>query len=249
MSTDLDAFYSSETVDVWKQIIGESLHYHFGYFQGNEELEVGLRQTVKNFYPHIPLGAQVLDVGCGWGGPAIMLAKERHCAVQGITISEAQVTYCQDISLDVWHCNIEQEQISGTYDVVFMLEVLSHIHNKARVLAKLRTLAPRLVISMHCVADNSDTPRTVFGGSMELISKSEFVQALEAAGWHIKSMRNRRFQSMRTLILWKQNLERAYGKQPLPGHLDALYKLTETALRSPHLWCRSFPLIDIVAEA
>ena len=248
MTINLDTFYSQDTIDEWKQIIGQDLHYHFGYFNRKEDLETGLRQTVRNFYAHIPVGSRVLDVGCGWGGPAKMLKEERHCAVQGVTISRAQVAYCRSIGLDVWQCDIEQDALSGTYDVVFMLEVLSHIRNKADVLAKLRPLAPRLVISMTCMADNIDTPRTVFGGSIELYTQSEFVQAVEDAGWRIQSLRNRRFQSLRTVVHWKKNLQRVYGKQTPPGQLGVLHNLTEIALRSPIIWCHSFPLIDIVAE-
>ncbi len=248
MTIDLDAFYSEETIDEWKQIIGEDLHYHFGYFTGNENLETGLHQTVRNFYPHIPVGSRVLDVGCGWGGPAKMLKEQRHCTVQGVSISAAQVAYCQSIGVDVWQCDIEQDALGGTYDVVFMLEVLSHIRNKVEVLAKLRPLAPRLVISMTCMADKIETPRTVFGGSIELFSQSEFVEAVERAGWRIQSLRNRRFQSLRTVLHWKKNLERVYGDRTPPGQLGVLHNLTETALRSPIMWCQSFPLIDIVAE-
>ncbi len=75
---DLDKFYSSESVDEWKQIIGKDLHYHFGYFHDSEDLETGLKQTVRNFYPHITLGSRILDIGCGWGGPAKMLIEATH---------------------------------------------------------------------------------------------------------------------------------------------------------------------------
>ncbi|MGK7905341.1 MAG: hypothetical protein AB4352_28840, partial [Hormoscilla sp.] len=50
---DLDRFYSTESITAWKQIIGEDLHYHFGYFRGSEDLETGLRQTVRNYYDYI----------------------------------------------------------------------------------------------------------------------------------------------------------------------------------------------------
>ncbi len=46
---DLDGFYFQVSIDEWKRIIGDALHYHFGYFRGSEDLETGLRQTVKNF--------------------------------------------------------------------------------------------------------------------------------------------------------------------------------------------------------
>lgn len=248
MTIDLDAFYSQETIDEWKQIIGEELHYHFGYFRGGEDLETGLRQTVRNFYPHIPVGSRVLDVGCGWGGPAKMLKKERNCSVQGVTISRAQAAYCRSIGLDVWRCNIEEQTISGQYDIVFMLEVLSHIRDKEEMLQRLRHLAPRLILSINCIADNIKGSRTAFGGSMVLCSKSELEQALERAGWRIHSMRNRRFQSIPTLMHWKKNLERVFGEQRPPGQLAALQNLTKSAFQSVGAWGQAFPLIDLVAE-
>lgn len=249
VTTDLDTFFSQETIAEWKQIIGEDLHYHFGYFQGNEDLETGLRQTVRNFYPHIPIGSRLIDIGCGWGGPARLLAKEQRCVVQGISISHAQVAYCQSLGLDVWHADIEKDSVNGEYDLIFMLEVLSHIRDKRAVLKKLRSLAPRLIISMNCMSDIIETPRTVFGGSMALVTESEFIQAVEDAGWRIQVLRNRRFQSLRTALHWQQNLARCYGDHVPPGQLGVLQNLAETVLQSPIRWCQSFPLIDIVAEA
>ena len=249
MSTDLDSFYSQDSIGAWKAIIGEKLHYHFGYFEGQEDLETGLKRSVQNFYPHIPIGSRVLDVGCGWGGPARMLIEERKCSVQGITISQAQAAYCRTLGLDVKLQDIETDELSGEFDVVFMLEVLSHIRDKKKVLRKLRALAPRLVISMTCMADALPTERHVFGGSMELASQSEFVAGLEEAGWRIQSVKNRRFQSLRTITLWKQNLERVYGQTQASGQLVTLQNLTDIALRSPIHWCQSFPLLDIIAEA
>lgn len=88
---DLDSFYSKESIREWKQIIGEELHYHCGYFNGEEDLETGLKQTVRNFYPYITPGTRVLDIGCGWGGPAKMLIAERNCSVTGISCSIALI--------------------------------------------------------------------------------------------------------------------------------------------------------------
>ncbi len=261
MTFDMDGFYSQDTIEAWKEIVGEELHYHFGYFHKGEDFETGLRQTVRNFYPHIPFGSRVLDVGCGWGGPATLLAEEHGCRVRGITISQAQVAYCQRMGLDVRRCDIEQDEIvspdgirardesSGAYDVVFMLEVLSHIRDKVGVLTRLRDLAPRLILSVSCIADNVQGPRTVFGGSIELCTPSELKEAVKQAGWQIQSTRNRRFQSIPTIQHWKQNLDRVYGEQTPPGQLGVLQNLTMNAFQSIPRWCQAFPLIDIVAES
>jgi cyclopropane fatty-acyl-phospholipid synthase-like methyltransferase len=242
MTFDLDNFYSSESIAEWKQIIGEELHYHFGYFRAQEDLETGLRQTVRNFYPYIPLEGRILDVGCGWGGPAKMLIEERRCSVQGITLSAEQAKYCQSIGLPVRCQDVERENIKENYDVVFMLEVLSHIRDKADLLRRLRPLAPRLILSVNL------GERTTFGDSMVLCTVSELTQYVERAGWKIQFMQDRRFQSLRTIALWKQNFDRVYGDRQPPGQLGWLRSLVDAALQSPVSWCQSFPLIDIVAD-
>ena len=245
---DLDNFYSQESISEWKQIIGEDLHYHFGYFRGSEDLETGLKQTVRNFYPYITTGSRVLDIGCGWGGPNKMLSQELQCSVVGTTISVEQTKYCQNIGLNVRTQDVETTEINGDYDLVFLLEVLSHIRNKAKLLRRLRPLVSSLILSVNCVADNYLGERTTFGDSMVLCTVSELKQYVEEAGWEIKFMQNRRFQSLRTFILWKQNLNRVYGDSQPPGQLGILRTHVDTALKSPIAWCQSFPLIDIVAE-
>lgn len=249
MAVDLNSFYSQETVDEWRQIIGDELHYHFGYSSGPNDIEGALRQTVRNFYPYIPHGSRILHVGCGWGGPALMLIKERHCTVQGLAFGATQADYCRSIGLDVWQSNIETDPIQGEYDIVFMHEVLSHIRAKETLLGRLRAVAPRLIVTMNCRADTCLGTGIAFDGSMEMISPAEFVAMVERAGWRILFQQNRRFQSLPTILYWKKNLDRIYGQQAPPGQLGTLRNMVETALQAPARWCQLNPLIDIVAEA
>lgn len=247
---DLDRFYSPESITAWKQIIGEDLHYHFGYFRGSEDLETGLRQTVRNYYPYITPGARVLDIGCGWGGPAKMLIAERNCAITGISSSSGQVSYYRSLGLNVWQQDLEQEldDIPGEYDIIFSLEMISHIRNKAQLLRRLRSRGSRLILSESCAADGYSGDRTTFGGSMVLCKVSELVRDVESAGWKIQFMEDRRFYSLRTIALWKENLDRVYGDREPPGQLKILRSLVDIAMRSPVMWGKSFPLIDIVAD-
>ncbi|WP_089729369.1 SAM-dependent methyltransferase [Candidatus Thiosymbion oneisti] len=247
---DLDGFYSLVSIDEWKRIIGDALHYHFGYFRGSEDLETGLRQTVKNFYPYIVPGSRILDVGCGWGGPGKMLIAERDCRVTGVTCSTAQADYCRGLGLKVLRHDLDRdtEAIPGEYDLIFSLEMISHVRNKFEHLRRLRANAPRLILSESCAADGYRGERATYGGSIMLCTVSELICDMEKAGWQIKVMRNRRFESLRTIALWKRNLDRVYGDREPPGQLSYLRGLVNEALKSPVAWCHSFPLIDIVAE-
>nr|VFK43288.1 MAG: hypothetical protein BECKSD772F_GA0070984_11417 [Candidatus Kentron sp. SD]VFK48721.1 MAG: hypothetical protein BECKSD772E_GA0070983_11387 [Candidatus Kentron sp. SD] len=129
----------------------------------------------------------------------------------------------------------------GGGDIIFSLEMISHIRHKLRLLRRLRESGARLILSENCAADGYSGERTVFGGSMSLCTVSELVHDVEAAGWEIRWMRDRRFHSLRTLSLWKQNLDRVYGEREPPGQLGILRNHVHAALPSPVEWCRSFP--------
>jgi len=61
-------------------------------------------------------------------------------------------------------------------------------------------------------------------------------------------MQDRRFYSLRTFALWKQNLDRVYGERQPPGQLGILRNHVDAVLPSPISWAYSFPLIDIIAN-
>ena len=111
-SVDLDAFYSAD-VDKVAAFLGPEMHFHHGLASAevNDLLgrsttggpaaaegllaERALADALRVLYPHLPLGSSVLDVGCGWCGPATLLAAERAASVRGLTISRAQAEFCR----------------------------------------------------------------------------------------------------------------------------------------------------------
>ena len=111
-SVDLDAFYSADVGKV-AAFLGPEMHFHHGLASAevNDLLgrsttggpaaaegllaERALADALRVLYPHLPLGSSVLDVGCGWCGPATLLAAERAASVRGLTISRAQAEFCR----------------------------------------------------------------------------------------------------------------------------------------------------------
>lgn len=245
---DLNSFYGSVSVAEWQKVIGEGLLYHCGFFRDSEDLETGLKQTIRNFYPYITPGSHVLDIGCGWGGVTKMLITECNCSVEGISFSRTQAEYCRSLGFNASYKNLERDKLQGKYDLIFGIEILSHIRDKLKLLRQLRSLAPRMIISVHCVGDHYLGKRETFGGSMLMCSVSELRQYVEEAGWKIQFTQSRRFQALRTFALWKQNLDRVYGEKVPPGQLNYFLGYVNAALRSPVTWSLSFPLIDIVAD-
>lgn len=70
-------------------------HIHHGYWEGNEtsaRAQVQLTERLATAAA-IPVGASVVDVGCGMGGSSVWLAQHRQCHVTGITLSPVQRFY------------------------------------------------------------------------------------------------------------------------------------------------------------
>jgi cyclopropane fatty-acyl-phospholipid synthase-like methyltransferase len=127
----LDDYYSAESIKEWQAIIGDELHYHYGFFTTPEMgLKAALENAVRSFYDYVPRGSSVLDAGCGWGGPARMLNDERECKVFGITISHSQYESCRKFGLKVKRADLESISLKQKFDIIVMFESLEHIKDK-----------------------------------------------------------------------------------------------------------------------
>ena len=89
--------------------------YSSAYFE-QEEMELSKAQIAK--YESlcksmkIKAGDHVLEIGSGWGGNAIHLAKNHDCKVTTVTISEEQFKYAKE--------QIEKEKLTGKIEVKLM---------------------------------------------------------------------------------------------------------------------------------
>jgi 27-O-demethylrifamycin SV methyltransferase len=91
LSVDPRAHYDRVT-DAWQYLMGDDLHV--GYFKdsslGLPEATAALSALMAETARLQP-GAQVLDVGCGTGNPAIYLGRAHGCRVVGISNSRVGV--------------------------------------------------------------------------------------------------------------------------------------------------------------
>ncbi|MGB0525803.1 MAG: SAM-dependent methyltransferase [Flammeovirgaceae bacterium] len=248
-ASDLNDFYSSEPIWLWKKLIGEQLLYSFGDFSQTTDPQEALCNNTRAFYPYIPHHATVLDLGCGWGGPAQLLQTERNCQVTGVTISESQYHYCKnELGLTTIHGDIEKLTFSEQYDIVWMMESLEHIVDIAALFQHLSTITNKLLIQTNCIADHMDTPRWEFGNTMYMRKVSELKQVLSLSGWKIEQVEDRRFHSIPTFQFWRNQLEvLKAAKHPIKGQLRVLEQHVVAFESNPIQWCRNHPLINLIA--
>ena len=84
----------------------------------------------------IKKGQKILEIGCGWGGMAFEIAKQKGCEVTGISLSKNQINYCKkkakDYGLDN-QVNFElsdYREIKGQYDRIFSVGMFEHVGKK-----------------------------------------------------------------------------------------------------------------------
>ena len=92
--------------------------------------------------------ARVLDVGCGLGGPARLIADRYGAHVDGVDVSAEMIDIARsrlasenrgdDVVL--FHSDILDFDTGTTYDLVFSNCAFLHIHNKDRLVSRIRSL-------------------------------------------------------------------------------------------------------------
>jgi len=138
----LDRFY--------RQLWGEHVH-HGLWTNPSFTPEEAVRHLVHRVAADagIEEGTRVCDVGCGYGAPARLWAREYGAEVTGFTVSEAQKTYAEQQPVDgptpTYRLQdiLENDLPDGAFDAVVAIESLTHIRDQPGVLREAaRVLRP-----------------------------------------------------------------------------------------------------------
>jgi tocopherol O-methyltransferase len=110
-------------------------HIHHGYWiRGDESKETAQIQLIEHVarLANIQPGARLLDIGCGFGGSSLYLARQYGVSATGITISPVQVEMAnrdaqkQNLGATFLLMDAEALQFSEPFDVLWSLESISH---------------------------------------------------------------------------------------------------------------------------
>lgn len=78
-------------------------------------------------------GQRVLDIGCGWGGLALWLARHHGVHVTGVTLSETQLSAARSAALEMGLSDstdfrlLDYRQVSGRFDRVVSVGMMEHV--------------------------------------------------------------------------------------------------------------------------
>jgi ubiquinone/menaquinone biosynthesis C-methylase UbiE len=202
-----------------------------------DEFHIGGRQASSDFLGQLGLTAddQVLDVGCGLGGPARFVASRYRCRVTGIDLTNEYVetgkVLCAWVRLgdrialhqgSALSMPFPNDQFTGGY----MMHVGMNIEDKTRLCAEIhRALRPGASFGIYDVMRIGEgdliypvpwatTAETSFVASVE-----QYKQALQAAGFTIVAERNRHKFALTFFEQLRAKTLAASGPPPLGLHI------------------------------
>ena len=198
-----------------------------------DEFHVGGRQASIDFMDQIApeKGQELLDIGCGLGGPARFVASRYECHVTGIDLTAEYVSagqalcewtgFAERVSLRQGSA-LEMPLEDASFDHAYMMHVGMNIADKVKLCTEiLRLLRPGGCFGIYDIMRTgegdlrfpvpwSSLPETSF------VEPAEFYKtALTAAGFSIEAERNRRDFALAFFDQQKAKRAEAGGPPPL----------------------------------
>jgi cyclopropane-fatty-acyl-phospholipid synthase len=226
--------------EVYRRFLDADLHYSCAYFaQDGMSLEAAQQAKCRLIARKLDLapGAEVLDVGCGWGSLAMFLAEHHDVRVTGITLSQAQLDVAQQRARqrgldDRVQFRLEDyRQTQGRFDAIVSVGMFEHVGRPqyARYFAQLaRLLRPDGTALLHTIGRSSPPSagspwirKYIFPGGY-IPAASEMLPAIESSGLVLCDLEIWRHHYARTLAEWQRRFDAASGE--LPPRFDARFR-------------------------
>ena len=217
--------------DFYGQWLDPSMTYSSAIFQSGD---MSLEQAQRNKYHHIAdaagvsEGEDVLEIGCGWGGLAEVVARDYNANIRGITLSREQLNYAverlerQGLSNHATLVFEDYRDTEGQFDHVCSIEMIEAVGEEhwpryfQTVHDRLKDGGTAAIQAITIEEESFDTykanpdfiQRYVFPGGM-LLTKQAMKEQAERVGMVLEKVENFGKSYAETLRLWRDRfLER-----------------------------------------
>ncbi|PQV56432.1 cyclopropane-fatty-acyl-phospholipid synthase [Defluviimonas denitrificans] len=167
-------------------------------------------------------GMHVLDIGCGWGGMALTLARDHGARVLGVTLSEEQLAIATEraaaegLADRVEFRLIDYRKIEGRFDRIVSVGMFEHVglpHYRTYFDAVRRLLTDDGVALIHTIGNPGPPAATgpwirkyIFPGGY-IPAMSECLHAIEGADLWTTDVEVWRLHYAETLLHWRRRFE------------------------------------------
>jgi cyclopropane-fatty-acyl-phospholipid synthase len=203
--------------------------YSCAYFpSGSETLEAAQLAKKRHIAAKLCLspGQSVLDIGSGWGGLSLHLAREAGAKVLGITLSKEQERYASaraeaEGASGVSFSLTDYRTVTGTFDRIVSVGMFEHVGmpNYRTYFEKINAcLKENGIALLHTIgrlsgpgSTNPFIAKYIFPGGYAP-ALSEIMPAIEASGLLVMDIEVWRLHYAETLAAWRRNFEAAWDQ-------------------------------------
>lgn len=122
--------------DLYRMFLDGDMQYSCAYFS-DPEMTLEAAQEAKKAHIAAKLriepGMRVLDIGCGWGGMAMTLARDHGAHVTGVTLSENQLSLARSraraagLERDIEFRLLDYRALNEPFDRIVSVGMLEHV--------------------------------------------------------------------------------------------------------------------------
>jgi cyclopropane-fatty-acyl-phospholipid synthase len=210
------------STELYRLFLDEQMQYTCAYYRDPEHdtLEEAQRNKLIHIASKLRLepGMTVAELGCGWGGLAIHLARETGVRVTAVNVSSEQVRMAREyarqagVSDRVAFHEMDYRRLTGTFDRVVSIGLMEHVGvgHYGEFFRQVRELtAPGGFALVHSIGRTSPSVTSPFtrkyifpGGYVPALS--EVFPAIERSGLWCCDMEVLRLHYYYTLNHWRQ---------------------------------------------
>lgn len=226
--------------DLYRTFLDPDMQYSCAYF-ADETMTLEEAQAAKKRHIIAKLalepGHRVLDIGCGWGGLALSIAKSEHVFVHGITLSQEQLAVAQrrakeaGLESRVTFELKDYRSLQGSFNRIVSVGMFEHVGvpHYVEFFDKVRGLLSHdgaaLIHSIGRMTGPSFTSafiqKYIFpGGYIPAIS--EVTPAIEQAGLWLTDLEVLRLHYAETLRAWRERFLASADR--LPAQFDGRFR-------------------------
>ncbi len=206
---------------IYDLFLDRDRQYSCGYFTQGASLEEAQLAKKRHLAAKLAIspGQRVLDIGSGWGGLGIYLAKVANCDVTGVTLSSEQLKISREraqregLSRAVRFEFKDYRKVEGSFDRIVSVGMFEHVgvNHYATYFRKVRDLLTDDGVAVIHTIGRSEPPtvtnpfiaKYVFPGGY-IPALSEVSAAVERSGLIITDIEVLRLHYAETLRAWRE---------------------------------------------
>jgi cyclopropane-fatty-acyl-phospholipid synthase len=207
--------------DIYRMFLDEDMQYSCAYFErADASLEEAQQAKKRHIAAKLLLNRpnlSILDIGCGWGGLGLYLAKTARAHVTGISLSDEQVKVARErAEAERASCDFrlqDYRDVSGQFDRIVSIGMFEHVGKRyyAAFFEKCRQALKDDGIALLHTVGRLDGPcdthpwvwRYIFPGGYTP-ALSELAPVIERSGLILADVEVLRLHYAETLKAWRE---------------------------------------------